>query len=373
MEYDKIIVGAGIYGLYAAEFCGRLGQKVLVIECDPSPFGRATYVNQARVHLGYHYPRSASTALKSRKYYDRFVSDFGFCIKKDFLKIYATSARQSWTNAQQFSKFCQSIGIKCLATDPASYFNPGMCDGVFETEELTYDATLLRDHFLSRIASHGGVALRFDSRIQSIERTGNKYAIALEDGSIHTTGFLLNTTYGSINQILRLVDLEPMKIKYELCEILLCKANGPLENLGITVMDGPFFSIMPFGKTGLHSLTTVAHTPHLSCHDTFPTFPCQSTLADGSCTPERLGNCNSCPVRPHTAWQYMSALARKYLNDTMRFEYHSSLFSVKPILQTSEIDDSRPTMVRVYGSDPTFVSTLSGKINTVYDLDEVLA
>ena len=36
-----------------------------------------------------------------------------------------------------------------------------------------------------------------------------------------------------------------------------------LKNIGITVMDGPFFSIMPFGQTGLHSLTSVTFTPHM--------------------------------------------------------------------------------------------------------------
>lgn len=51
---------------------------------------------------------------------------------------------------------------------------------------------------------------------------------------------------------------------------------------------------------------------------------------------------------------------------------HSSLFSMKPILKASEIDDSRPTVVRVMNTEPMLVSVLSGKINTVYDLDEVL-
>ena len=45
---------------------------------------------------------------------------------------------------------------------------------------------------------------------------------------------------------------------------------------------------------------------------------------------------------------------------------------MKPILKASEVDDSRPTVVRVFHENPTFVSVLSGKINTVYDLDEVL-
>ena len=79
-HYDKIIIGSGLYGLYSALFCGEKGQKVLVLECDLTPFRRATYINQARVHQGYHYPRSISTAMKSAGYFDRFNKDFDFCI-----------------------------------------------------------------------------------------------------------------------------------------------------------------------------------------------------------------------------------------------------------------------------------------------------
>ena len=45
---------------------------------------------------------------------------------------------------------------------------------------------------------------------------------------------------------------------------------------------------------------------------------------------------------------------------------------MKPILKASEIDDSRPTVIKQFSEKPTFISVLSGKINTVYDLDEVL-
>ena len=68
----------------------------------------------------------------------------------------------------------------------------------------------------------------------------------------------------------------------------------------------------------------------------------------------------------------MSALARKYVQDKYTFSYEKSLFSMKPILKASEVDDSRPTVIRYLSKAPTFVSVLSGKINTVYDLDEVL-
>jgi hypothetical protein len=68
----------------------------------------------------------------------------------------------------------------------------------------------------------------------------------------------------------------------------------------------------------------------------------------------------------------MSQLARHYLKEAYGFEYKGSLYAMKPILKASEIDDSRPTLVRVLSDKPRFISVLSGKINTVYDLEEVL-
>lgn len=97
-KYERIIIGAGLYGLYSALFCGKRGESVLVLECDPTPFRRATYINQARVHQGYHYPRSISTAMKSAGYFERFNKDFSFCINREFQKVYATSSEYSWTD-----------------------------------------------------------------------------------------------------------------------------------------------------------------------------------------------------------------------------------------------------------------------------------
>ena len=64
--------------------------------------------------------------------------------------------------------------------------------------------------------------------------------------------------------------------------------------------------------------------------------------------------------------------ARKYMKEEYDFTYDHSLFSMKPILKASEVDDSRPTVIKFACTEPTFVSVLSGKINTIYDLDEIL-
>ena len=373
MKYDKIIIGAGLYGLYSALFCGSRGQSVLVLECDPTPFRRATFINQARVHQGYHYPRSISTAMKSAGYFERFNKDYGFCINREFNKVYATSGEYSWTDGEQFESFCQAANIPCERLHPEKFFKEGMCDGVFLTREYTYDAMILKDYFLEKLEPLNNVEIRYGVNIKNIEKHQDCYEISLDDDKErYQTGFLLNATYAATNQILDMLGYEKFGIKYELCEIILCDVNKNLEEYGFTVMDGPFFSIMPFGKTGLHSLTSVTFTPHSTSYDPVPAFSCQEK-SGGYCSTKHLGNCNDCKAKPETAFPYMANLARKYLKDTYEFKYHSSLFSMKPILMSSEIDDSRPTVIRTYSQNPTCVGVLSGKINTVYDLDEVLS
>lgn len=370
-QYDKIIIGAGLYGLYSALFCCRKGEKILVLECDPTPFRRATYINQARVHQGYHYPRSISTAMKSAGYFERFNKDYAFCVNKEFDQIYATSSEYSWTNGSQFKDFCRAANIPCEELHPERFFKKGMCDGAFLTREYTYDAMILKDYFLEKLSEFSDrLEIRYQTMIRSVEKTSDAYIIST-DNEKYKSSFVLNATYAGTNQILDMVGFEKFGIKYELCEIILCDVNDKLKEIGFTVMDGPFFSIMPFGKTGLHSLTSVTFTPHTTSYDGVPTFACQSK-SNGYCSPFHLGNCNDCPAKPVSAFPYMANLAKKYMLDDYGFTYKSSLFSMKPILMSSEIDDSRPTVIRTYSENPTFVGVLSGKINTVYDLDEVL-
>ena len=177
--YDKIIIGAGLYGLYSAERCGRRGEKVLVLEHEGDAFKRATFINQARVHMGYHYPRSYATAIKSAGYFKRFNEDYGFSILSKFDQIYATSSRFSWSNASQFIKFCKNAGIRCDEMPVSKYFKNDMCDGAFLTEEYTYDAQMLKEYMLEKIASYPSVSIKYNVRIDAIESNNHEMEISI--------------------------------------------------------------------------------------------------------------------------------------------------------------------------------------------------
>jgi len=369
--YEFIVLGAGIYGLYAAKILAEKGVKVAVAEYDSEPFQRASYVNQARVHNGYHYPRSVTTAKKSAKYYQRFNEEFSFAIIDRFKKIYAISAVNSLTNADQFARFCNFVGIPCLEINPNQYFRKSAVEAAFETTECAFDALLLKKWFLTKLAQHKNVDIFYRTRgLSEVSANDNGYKLIFNNGLQLQSSQILNATYASVNQVLDKFGFNKFKIKYEICEIILVDVCENIKNVGITVMDGPFFSVMPFDLSGRYSLASVAFTPHRASRDELPTFNCQSV--NPKCTPANLENCDSCPAKPGSAWKYMSQLTKRYLAPTLTISYTKSLFAVKPILKAAELDDSRPTLLRIFSNSPLFISVLSGKINTIYDLEDIL-
>ncbi|MCK4870214.1 MAG: FAD-dependent oxidoreductase [Gammaproteobacteria bacterium] len=369
--YDYVILGGGIYGLYAATQLGKhkRNKKIAILERDKDFFQRSSYINQARVHNGCHYPRSLSTAIKSAHYYERFNRDFSFAINNKFEKIYAISKQFSYTSRENFIKFCTAAKIDCTETSSHKYFNNNMIDGCFETNENGFDALAIKQFFADQI-SKLNIDVYFESNLTKIVRKNDTYEIILENAQTIETPFVLNATYASVNQILQHLDYEQFELKYEIAEICLCEPSPIISNTGITVMDGPFFSVMPFGLTKYHSLSAVHYTPHATSYTKLPSFACQNLVK--TCSTNSLANCNFCTARPKSAWASMRQLAAKYLDNDITLQYVKSLFAIKPILQATEIDDARPTVIKVFSENPTFISVLSGKINTLYDLDEIL-
>ena len=110
---DALVIGGGVFGCHAAIHLAKRGKSVVLIEQGDQLITRASIVNQARLHAGYHYPRSIATASSSDRYVERFGKEFSDCINRDFVHYYAIAKRGSLTGPQQFESFCNYLGIPC--------------------------------------------------------------------------------------------------------------------------------------------------------------------------------------------------------------------------------------------------------------------
>lgn len=364
---DQVVLGAGLFGLYGAYLATGAGHRTAIIDPETTPLSRASFGNQARIHLGYHYPRSIGTALQSIAYRDRFTRDFAACVNNRFAKVYAIARFETLTSAGGFERFCARVGIPAEPVDPDRWFHPGTIDAAFVCDEASFDARAIRAEMLDRLEGRAGLQWHLGQRVATVDQDAERYHLVLDDGTEIRTPRVLNATYASINQVLTQFGFEPLAVTYELCELLLGRPSPSLQDVGITVMDGPFFSVMPFGLSGLHSLSAVDYTPHYRSSEPLPTFPCQANSP--TCSPERLDNCMSCPVRPASLGPEMMQLACRYLRADLTLDPATSVLAVRPVLNLSRVDDSRPTLVYRHGGQPEFVSILSGKINTIYDME----
>ncbi len=346
LQSDYLIIGAGMFGLHSALLLAKKKLRVVIVEKQAHPFTQASYVNQARVHLGYHYPRSLTTAKKCLSYFDKFVKDFEFAINSNFKKIYAVSKDFSYTSALNFRNFCDRLNIPLEEIDGTTLFKDGSIEAAFLTKEYAFDAEKICSYYI-KLLEQLHVKIIYNENPLDVKIVGDQYQVKTQQHEIVTSN-LINATYASINEIHQLFGFRKLDLKFESCEIILCRPNERLKNYGITIIDGPFVSLMPFGLTPHHSLTAVMYTPH---NESFT---------------------NNATLIKETNFVYMDKLAKKYLNESFSYTYAKSLYTTKVVPQSSEVDDSRPTIIKQLHKSPNFWTVFSGKINTIYDLDVLI-
>src|SRR5215813_1419878 len=124
----------------------KTGRSVVLVEREPALLSRASLRNQARVHNGYHYPRSLLTALRSRLNYGRFLDEYADCVDRSFPHYYAIARGASKVTETQFAEFCRRIGAPLLSPPVAvkRLFDSSRIDAVFEVQECAFDADRLR-------------------------------------------------------------------------------------------------------------------------------------------------------------------------------------------------------------------------------------
>lgn len=362
-EFDAVIIGGGFYGAAIAAYLTKQRRlpRVLLVESETSLLQRASYNNQARVHNGYHYPRSFTTAFRSRVNLPRFVQDWPRAVKQDFTKLYAIARRNSKVTSRQFVRFCHEIGAKISPVEASlrKLFDERLIEDVFLVEEYAFDSTSLAT-WAARELEESGVVVRLGTRATAISNApGGGLAVTLGKGGSQETvssRYVINTCYSGINQFGGDFPGTHTSIKHEISEMGLVQMPPELVDIGITVMDGPFFSAMPFPARGLHTLSHVRYTPHLSWEDK-PGIDPYARLAEY----ERASRVDR-----------MMRDVGRYVPGIRNARHVDSLFEIKTVLVKNEADDGRPILFERYATLPGCYSVLGGKIDNIYDVFEKL-
>lgn len=361
---DAIVIGGGFYGSAIAIYLAKQRgfKRIVVVEREAALLCRASYNNQARVHNGYHYPRSFTTAYRSQVNLPRFVKDWPNAIKQDFTKLYAIARRNSKVTARQFERFCHEIGAKILPAEPSlrDLFEPRLIEDVFLVEEYAFDSTKLANWAENELRECGvQTELRTNVTAISMCPEGGLYTtIQRSDGieEIIASQYVFNCTYSGLNQFKGDYIGTQTGLKHEITEMALMRAPPELAGVGITVMDGPFFSMMPFPARGLHTLSHVRYTPHMHWND-----------KNGLNPYEKLNQYNRA-----TRVDRMVRDVGRYLPSVLNAKYIESLFEVKTVLVKNEGDDGRPILFEKHPELPGCYSVLGGKIDNIYDVLEKL-
>jgi glycine/D-amino acid oxidase-like deaminating enzyme len=362
-RYDAVIVGGGFYGARLALALRASGRSVLLVERESSLLARASLRNQARVHNGYHYPRSMLTSLRSRMNYARFLNDYSDCVDRSFPHYYAVGRGMSKITAGQFTEFCRRIGAPAVLAPPAvrDLFDSQRIDSVFEVQECAFDAAKLRAR-IQRELDDAGVDISCETEALRLEDgDAGTVIVQLRSGDSHwsaTTNLVLNCTYSRLNHLLANSGAAVIPAKYELAEMALVEPPAALAGAAVTVMDGPFFSTMPYPSRGLFTLSHVRYTPHAAWFDR---------------PGEPMRDADSLLRNRETRFTHMVRDAQRYLPVMRDCVYVDSLWEVKTVMPRSEQDDSRPILLNQSERFPACLTVLGAKIDSVYDVEHALA
>lgn len=356
-KYDAVIIGGGFYGLRIAQFLyDELGfRKIRIIEKDKSVMQRASYNNQARVHGGYHYPRSVLTAVRSKVNLPIFAAEYEDSIVSDFVKYYAVAKNFSQVTANQFLRFFKHIDAEISpAPEARKYFTPQLIEEVFLVQEFAFNAAKLKKSLLKNLSLRGGIKICTDEEVQKVSKNISGLEVITSKSSYQAKR-VLNTAYSSINKVNLRSKLPIIPLKHELTELCLVEIPPALRNKAFTVMCGPFFSLMPFPPRNLTTLSHVRYTPHSEWYD----------------DDKGLGSAHySGTQKPRSHFAHMLADVKRFMVEGHQIKHTGdSLWEVKTVLPQSEADDSRPILFRAHhGGLKNYICIMGGKIDNIYDV-----
>lgn len=343
MYGNVIVIGGGIHGLTSAIALSESGANVILLEKNEELFQGTSGATHNRAHRGYHYPQCLETARECLAGINYFIENYPEAFHYPDENYYVIARDGSESTPEQYSEFCKKAEIYFLNEWPSEeYINRDMISQSFLVQEPIYDTFRLRD-LLEKEAKEKKIIVQKKSEVIGSERINSQYVLKVKgiDGIKEISAdIVVNTTYTYANNILKIFHLEDFMTKYKLqtTEIVVAKYENNIPP--VTVMDGPFMTILPYAGFDKHVLV----------YD-----------AENSIINEKEGYIFTDSEKYPSNWEKMVEKGRKYFPFMDKLEYVKSLWGNRPIPIDLKISQDRHTRLVKYDKSPGFYSLLEGK------------
>ncbi|MDF2433972.1 MAG: hypothetical protein JWP44_3603 [Mucilaginibacter sp.] len=241
-----LIIGAGIFGTSAANILADKNNEIDLLEAEADILQLASRINHNRIHLGYHYLRSIKTAEQNIEGLLSFLFNYGKAVIHQLPNYYAIAKNGSKTTPAEFATFCDNVGIGYDNEYPDKEFlNRTMIEESFKVPEPVWDYEKLKRIIKSNLKK-SKVNLILNTECTNLKQLPDHTFEATFNNYIKHYDVVINTTYTNINKINKYLGVEQKRLLFE--NVIIPVFKYPVRAFGLTIMDGPFCSVMPKGK-----------------------------------------------------------------------------------------------------------------------------
>lgn len=322
------IIGTGWYGCY---ICEKLLEKnssikITLIDKCSSIFTGASYNNQNRLHLGFHYPRCEITRKKCKSNFKKFINRYNNITEFINNNIYAIS-KNSKINIKDYLNLYEDYEIL------SNKYLTNTEDKLISVKERYINFFKAKEYFELKFKDK--INYIFNYKVYSISNFEDKVVINNE----MSFNKVFNCTYNQIKST--------ENVTYEKCLTLLYRKINTTFFDTLTIMDGDYFSIFKY-HNDIYSLTHVKYTP----------------VAKGCF--EDVEKCTNINIEKYKK-NMESDVLKFYPNFLKNFKYTDYYTSYK--CKNISVNDSRDINISI---DRNICNVWCGKISLIFDIDDIM-
>ena len=352
------IIGCGIFGALTAIELSKKGNKVTIYESLKKILNGASLNNQNRLHLGFHYPRSDITAQQCIKTFQNFKSEFKASINENFQNAYFIASKGSLTSAKKYLSFCNRNNLNYETIDIKS-FKPNIKNvslGI-TTNEVVYDCKILRDLILKKL-DECNIKIKKNCKINRVSFNYNKYKLYTLDNTFSDYDVLINSSYADINRLTKQLGYNIAEQQYEYTIVPIIEWKDIKK--GITILDGKFMTILPYGKTNKFLLYHVKHS-------VYKTKIQQRLPLDWNTDNKSIIDLEN----QKYITSKMIKSCSEFVPDLIDAKFYSCLQGPRMVLKNHDHDDKRTSSLNEYGNN--YFTIYSGKIDHAIEVSKKIA